>query len=75
MSPFKLEISDHAAQRIKQRVITRALVRRCVVSGQIVGFDIRGRVIREMSFGKRKLVVVYLEIKLGALVVTAYWKE
>ena len=75
MSPFKLEISDHAAQRLKQRLITRDLVRQCVIKGQLVGFDIRGRVIREFLVGRRRLVVIYIEITLGVLVVTAYWRD
>lgn len=42
MTPFRLELSDHAAARLKQRLITREQVRNCVAKGTVLGFDLRG---------------------------------
>lgn len=74
MAPFRVEISEHAAARFKQRAITRQDVRECVAKGRRVGFDLRGRFICLAQIAGRELVVVYIEIPLGVLVVTAYWK-
>ena len=74
MTPFRLELSEHAAARLKQRLITREHVRKCVAKGNILGFDLRGRVVCQARIGRDDLVVVYIEIPQGVLVVTAYWK-
>jgi hypothetical protein len=74
LAPFRLEISEHAAERFKQRGITRQHVRDCLARGSRIGFDLRGRFICAAQIMGRELIVVYLEIPLGVLVVTAYWK-
>ena len=73
MAPFRLEVSDHAALRLKQRSITREQVRTCIASGNVIGYDIRGRTISQIHFNGEFLIVIYLPIPLGAIVVTAYW--
>ncbi len=73
MAPFRLEVSEHAAFRLKQRSITREQVRACVASGNVIGYDVRGRTISQIHFNGDYLVVIYVPIPLGALVVTAYW--
>ena len=73
MAPFRLEVSDHAALRLKQRSITREEVRSCIASGSIVGYDIRGRTISQIRLNGDVLIVIHLPIPLGAIVVTAYW--
>lgn len=75
MSPSRLEISDHAAGRLRERQISRQAVRNCLAQGTLVGLDIGGRLVRTLTVGRRTLVVVYLEVKGGALVVTAYWRD
>ena len=74
MSPARLEISDHAKLRLKQRDITRQKVRECLAKGKVTGVDLRGRRISEYTTGQKSLVVIYLEVKGGYLIVTAYWK-
>ena len=74
MTPFRLELSDHAAARLKQRLITREQVRSCVAKETVLGFDLRGRVLCQARIDREDLVVVYIEIPQGVLVVTAYWK-
>ena len=75
MSPFRLEISSHASERLKQRRITRAQLRNCISQGVLVGADINGRKIKQKRVGSKILVVVYLDILGGHFIVTAYWKE
>jgi len=74
MAPSRLEISDHAQDRIKQRGITRQQVRNCLNLGKITGIDLRGRKICQKRIGSRLLIVVYIEVVGGQLVVTACWK-
>ena len=74
MTPFRLEISEHAALRLKQRLITREQVRTCVAKGSVLGFDLRGRQICQARIDGDDLIVVCIEIPQGVLVVTAYWK-
>ena len=73
MSPFVLELSDHAKLRLKQRAITRNQVRLCLTHGTQKSFDIRGRRVRIIKIRSRILEVIYLEISGGYLIVTAYW--
>ena len=74
MTPFRLEISEHAALRLKQRLITREQVRTCVAKGSVLGFDLHGRHICQARVDGDDLIVIYIEIPQGVLVVTAYWK-
>jgi len=74
MTPSKLELSDHAADRLKLRQITRKQVRDCIYSGTLSGTDLKGRRVKRKKFGKRLLEVVYIEILAGYLVITAYWR-
>jgi hypothetical protein len=73
MSPFLVEISEHAATRLKQRVITRAQVRKCLASGT-KKLDLNGRKTKIQKFGNKTLEVIYLDVSGGYLVITAYWK-
>ncbi|MCX6105044.1 MAG: DUF4258 domain-containing protein [Proteobacteria bacterium] len=75
MSPAHLEISEHAAERLRERVITRSQVRQCLAKGELTGLDLRGRFVREIKITKRILVVVYLQAKAGYIVITAYWRS
>ena len=76
MTPFRLEVSDHAADRIHQRGITRQLIRQCIATGTLETLDVGGRLVKTLRVQRRTLIVVYLDIRGGgALVVTAYWKE
>ena len=70
-----LELSPHAAERIKQRRSTRAQLRSCLAKGKNYGVDLSGRRVRRIRFGSRVLEVVYLEGTKGYLVVTAYWRN
>jgi hypothetical protein len=74
MSPSRLEVSDHAKERLKQRSITRQKIRECLAKGRISGVDLKGRRIAELKSGRKTLVVIYLEVTGGYLIVTAYWK-
>ncbi len=74
MSPFRIDFSQNAQDRLKQRRITRKDVRRCLIDGMICGVDIRGRKIKRLGFSKRVLEVVYLETANTIVIVTAYWK-
>ncbi len=74
MSPSRLEVPDHAQERLKQRRITRQQVRDCLSQGLLIGTDLRGRRINQKTIGKRILIVVYLEMLGGHVVITAYWK-
>ena len=75
MAPSRLELSEHANERLRQRCITRDQIRRVLrQSSQLTTSDINGRKIKEKKFGKKILVVVYLDILGGQLIVTAYWK-
>ncbi|HLB58799.1 MAG TPA: DUF4258 domain-containing protein [Bdellovibrionota bacterium] len=75
MTPFFLEISRHAKERIKQRRITRKKIRDCIIHGDLLNIDYRERRTRALKFGAKTLEVIYLEIKMGYLVVTAYWRQ
>jgi hypothetical protein len=74
VAPSRLEISENAASRLKQRSITRQHVRDCLAVGDTIGFDIRGRFICLGQVAGKELIVIYIKIPLGVLVVTAYWK-
>jgi hypothetical protein len=74
VSPFRLEVSDHAEDRLKLRGITRQLVRQCIAKGKLDSLDVSGRLVRELNVGRKTLVVVNLDIDGGALLVTAYWR-
>lgn len=74
MTPFRLEVSDHAALRLSQRGISRQIIRQCVATGILENLDVGGRLVKALRIRQRILVVVYLEVRGGALVVTAYWK-
>lgn len=75
MSPARLELSDHAALRMKVRQITRMQIRRCVAIGRMVAIDVNGRAVKECRIRNRVLVVVYIEVTGGALIVTAFWRD
>jgi hypothetical protein len=75
MSPAHLEISEHAAERLRERVITRSQVRQCLAKGDLIGLDLRGRFVKEIKITRRILVVVYLQAKAGYIVITAYWRS
>lgn len=75
LSPAHLEISDNASERLKERRITRQMVRLCIEKGRLFGVDINGRRVKQILIKKRALIVVYLGTTKGQLVVTAYWKE
>ena len=74
MAPSRLEVSDHAQDRLKLRKITRKHVRDCIHNGVLVGTDIKGRKVNEKKIGNKVLVVIYIDIVGGAMVVTSYWK-
>lgn len=74
MSPAKLELSDHAKERLKQRRITRQQVRDALASGEFLGVDLRGRRMVGKKVRGRILIVVYITAAGGFLVITAYWK-
>ena len=74
MSPFKIEFSPHAQERLKQRRITRRQVRICLTQGALVGIDIRGRRIKNLDFSGKTLEVIYLDSGKETLIVTSYWK-
>jgi hypothetical protein len=74
MSPSRLEVSPHAIERLKQRLITRENVRLCLAEGLLVSADISGRLVKEKKIGKKTLVVVYINELGGQMLVTAYWK-
>ncbi len=74
MAPFNLEISDHAALRLKERRVTREQVRRCLAKGTLTAVDTNGRSIKRFAFKKRVLEVIYVERQLGFVIVTAYWR-
>ena len=71
MSPARLEISAHAQERLRERVITRSELRQCLAKGVLTGLDLRGRFVKEIKIAKRILVVVYLQAKAGYIVITA----
>jgi Domain of unknown function (DUF4258) len=75
MAPFRLDISEHAAHRLKERGITREVIRRCISAGERTSLDVNGRLVKQLLFKDKILTVVYLELKGGALVITAYWKD
>ena len=74
MSPAKLEISDHAQDRLRQRRITRQQVRDALAGGEPIGVDLRGRRMVRKKIRGRYLIVVYLTVIGGFLLITAYWK-
>ncbi len=74
MTPSRLEVPDHAQERLKQRQITRQQVRDCLYKGFLIGTDLKGRRTNQKTIGKRTLIVVYLEVLGGHVVITAYWK-
>jgi hypothetical protein len=75
MAPAPLEVSPHAALRLKERRISRTEVRRCIALGETTRIDISGRFIAELPLARRTLLVVYLKVRGGYLLITAYWKD
>jgi hypothetical protein len=73
MSPFVLIVDKHALDRFQLRGITRQKIRSAIVKGELVEFQTNGRKVRRLNIGKRLLEVVYVNLKLGYAVVTAYW--
>ena len=73
MSPFILDISPHAVERLKQRKISRSLVRKTIVLGQLVSVQSNGRNIRQLKVRGRTLEVIYLNCSGGFILVTCYW--
>jgi len=70
--------SAHAARRLRERSITRAMVRKVLAVGD--SFDVssssgKNRRGREYHFGGRLLRVVYVESSQDHLVITAMWKD
>ena len=51
------------------------MIRDCLAKGEARSVDVNGRLVRSLPIGKRVLVVIYIEIRGGALVVTAYWRD
>ncbi len=71
----RVEFSEHAQNRMKERRITRQQATKCLFDGDLAGFDLRGRKVREKKFNGRVLVVIYVDTGGGGrLVVTTYWK-
>ncbi len=60
-------------ERFQLRGITRQKIRRTIVRGVLIQFEENGRKTRRLRFGSRTLEVVYVNLKLGYAVVTAYW--
>ncbi len=73
MSPFLLEVSEHAHERLKTRRIARNLVRQCIIKGELVELHENGREVRQLSIKNKILEVVYLAKKGGFILITAYW--
>ena len=72
---IKVEYSDHARERLKERSITRAQIVDCLFHGNLAGFDVRGRKISQKKIGSHTLIVIFLDVAGGGkVVVTAYWK-
>ena len=75
MAPFRLELTAHAKFRMKQRSITRQQIRsalsipdeRILQEGELM-------IVRK-QFTHSTLRVVYIPVKLGYKVVTAYWEN
>jgi len=74
MSPFILEISVHATGRLKLRKISRSLVRRCIVRGELIEVRPSGRQIRRLRIGNRTLEVIYINRPNGFILVSSYWE-
>jgi hypothetical protein len=74
MSPSRLEVPQHATDRLKLRKVTRRQVRDCLYKGKLVSTDGNGRRINEKKFGSKTLVVIYLPVTGGFKVITTYWK-
>jgi hypothetical protein len=74
MSPSRLEVPRHAMDRLKLRKVTRRQIRECLHKGILVSTDGSGRRINEKNFGRQTLTVVYLVVREGHMVITAYWK-
>lgn len=74
MAPSRLEVPPHAMDRLKLRKVTRRQIRECLHKGNLVSTDGNGRRINEKKFGKQTLTVVYLLVRHGYMVITAYWK-
>jgi hypothetical protein len=68
-----LEISEHANDRLKQRKVTRHLVRQCIVKGELVELHDNGREVRRIKVRSKILEAVYLPKKGGFILITAYW--
>ena len=73
MSPFILEIPDHAEERLKLRKISRHHVRKAIITGELIEVNANGRQIRQLKIGSRTLEVVYLSRPGGFILVTCYW--
>ena len=75
MSPFALDLSEHARIRIKERRISRSQIRTCIAKERSVGSQPGGRQLKRIKFGKRALEVIYLSKQDGVVVITAYWRN
>ncbi|MGK5088131.1 DUF4258 domain-containing protein [Bdellovibrionota bacterium FG-2] len=73
MSPFALVVDKHAMERFQLRGIIRQKIRRTIIQGELIDFQQNGRKSRRLRFGSRTLEVIYVDMKLGYAVVTAYW--
>ena len=73
MSPFILDIPDHALERLRLRKITRHQVRQAIMLGELVEVKENGRNIRRHKIGNRFLEVVYLNRMGGFILITCYW--
>ena len=73
VSPFFLEIPEHALQRLKMRKISRHHVRKVIVLGELVEVHDNGRNVRRLKIGSKILEVVYLGRPGGFVLVTCYW--
>ena len=73
MSPFILEIPEHAAERLKLRKISRHLARKAIITGKLIEVQANGRQVRRLKLGSKSLDVVYLSRPGGFILVTCYW--
>lgn len=71
---FRIEISEHAATRLKKRQITRQLTRYCLVNGTLVSLDQSGRKVKACRIKDKLLEAVFIDEKDGVLLITAYWR-
>lgn len=71
----RVEYSEHALERMKERRITRQQVTKCLFDGGLAGFDLRGRRMMQVKINGRVLLVIYVDLDGGGKhVITTYWK-